>query len=155
MADQIFNMGLDEVTDLMFDLQVNSLPSNEENFQCLVSPNCQKPHLDSCKDCPFAIPNFYAVSSLVEGFKTSIFEFVKDFDPNTFDGEKTRLMNVLYKDLDHVERAMQKFGEEEVFHFFERGKEEYNELVDLIGEVQTKTGEDFEAYLTYNPIYLS
>ncbi|ACJ81543.1 hypothetical protein ACQVQT_12425 [Bacillus paranthracis] len=155
VADQIFNMGLDEVTDLMFDLQVNSLPSNEENFQCLVSPNCQKPHLDSCKDCPFAIPNFYAVSSLVEGFKTSIFEFVKDFDPNTFDGEKTRLMNVLYKDLDHVERAMQKFGEEEVFHFFERGKEEYNELVDLIGEVQTKTGEDFEAYLTYNPIYLS
>lgn len=65
-------------------------------------------------------------------------EFVKDFDPNTFDGEKTRLMNVLYKDLDHLERAMQKFGEEEVFHFFERGKEEYNELVDLIGEVQVK-----------------
>lgn len=155
VADQIFNMGLDEVTDLMFDLQVNSLPSNEENYQCLVSPNCQKPHLESCKDCPFSIPNFYAISSLVEGFKTSIFEFVKEFDPNTFDGEKTRLMNVLYKDLDHLHRAMQKFGEEEVFHFFERGKEEYNELVDLIGEVQTKTGEDFEVYLTYNPIYLS
>lgn len=50
---------------------------------------------------------------------------------------------------------MQKFGEEEVFHFFEGGKEEYNELVDLIGEVQAKTGEDFEMYLTYNPIYLS
>ena len=45
---------------------------------------------------------------------------------------------------------MQKFGEEEVFHFFEGGKEEYNELVDLIGEVQAKTGEDFEMYLTYN-----
>ncbi|GAB6452120.1 MerR family transcriptional regulator [Bacillus sp. FSL W8-0519] len=155
VADQIFNMGIDKVTDLMFDLEVNALTSNEENYQCLVSPNCQKPHLESCKDCPFAIPNFYSLSSLVEGFKTSILEFVKDFDPNTFDGEKTRLMNVLYKDLDHVERAMQKFGEEEVFHFFERGKEEYNELVDLIGEVQTKTGEDFEAYLTYNPIYLS
>ncbi|BCB37949.1 hypothetical protein BCJMU51_3505 [Bacillus cereus] len=64
-------------------------------------------------------------------------------------------MNVLYKDLDHLHRAMQKFGEEEVFHFFERGKEEYNELVDLIGEVQTKTGEDFDEYLTYNPKYLS
>ncbi|BCC00785.1 hypothetical protein BCJMU51_2844 [Bacillus cereus] len=155
VADQIFNMGLDEVTDLMFDLEVNALTSNEENYQCLVSPNCQKPHLESCKDCPFSIPNFYAVSSLVEGFKTSIFEFVKEFDPKTFDGEKTRLMNVLYKDLDHLHRAMQKFGEEEVFHFFERGKEEYNELVDLIGEVQTKTGEDFDEYLTYNPKYLS
>lgn len=155
VADKIFGMGLDEATDLMFDLQVNALPSNEENFQCLVSPNCQKPHLESCKDCPFAIPNFYALSSLVEDFQTSIFEFVKDFDPSTFDGEKTRLMNVLYKDLDHLERAMQKFGEEEVFHFFEKGKEEYNELVDLIGEVQTKTGEDFEAYLTYNPKFLS
>ncbi|BCC42309.1 hypothetical protein [Bacillus cereus] len=88
VADQIFNMGLDEVTDLMFDLEVNALTSNEENYQCLVSPNCQKPHLESCKDCPFSIPNFYAVSSLVEGFKTSIFEFVKEFDPKTFDGEK-------------------------------------------------------------------
>ncbi|MFV0951166.1 hypothetical protein BAU29_19575 [Bacillus sp. P14-1] len=155
VADQIFNMGIDKVTDLMFDLQVNTLTSNEENYQCLVSPNCQKPHLESCKDCPFAVPNFYSLSSLVEGFKTSIFEFIRDFDPNTFDGEKTRLMNVLYKDLDHVERAMQKFGNEEVFHFFERGKEEYNELVDLIGEVQTKTGEDFDKYLTYNPKYLS
>lgn len=155
VADQIFNMGIDKVTDLMFDLEVNSLTSNEENYQCLVSPNCQKPHLESCKDCSFAIPNFYSLSSLVEGFKTSIFEFVKEFDPTTFEGEKTRLMNVLYKDLDHLHRAMQKFGEEEVFHFFERGKEEYNELVDLIGEVQTKTGEDFEVYLTYNPIYLS
>ncbi|WP_412838867.1 hypothetical protein [Bacillus paranthracis] len=54
-----------------------------------------------------------------------------------------------------MHRAMQKFGEEEVFHFFERGKEEYNELVDLIGEVQVKTGEDFDEYLTYNPKYLS
>ncbi len=88
VADRIFSMGLDEVTDLMFDLQVNALPSNEENFQCLVSPNCQKPHLESCKDCPFAIPNFYAISSLVEGFKTSIFEFVKDFESDTFEGEK-------------------------------------------------------------------
>ncbi|BCC54054.1 helix-turn-helix domain-containing protein [Bacillus cereus] len=155
VAEQIFNMGIDKVTDLMFDLEVNALTSNEEDYQCLVSPNCQKPHLESCKDCPFSIPNFYAISSLVEGFKTSIFEFVKEFDPNTFDGEKTRLMNVLYKDLDHLHRAMQKFGEEEVFHFFEGGKEEYNELVDLIGEVQAKTGEDFEMYLTYNPIYLS
>ncbi|HFK1475471.1 hypothetical protein [Bacillus paranthracis] len=155
VADQIFNMGLDEVTDLMFDLEVNALTSNEEDYQCLVSPNCQKPHLESCKDCPFAVPNFYSLSSLIEGFKTSIFEFVRDFDPNTFEGEKTRLTNVLYKDLDHLHRAIQKFGEEEVFHFFERGKEEYNELVDLIGEVQTKTGEDFDEYLTYNPKYLS
>ncbi|MFA2839688.1 hypothetical protein AB1I77_00210 [Bacillus paranthracis] len=155
VADQIFNMGIDKVTELMFDLQANVLTSNEENYQCLVSPNCQKPHLESCKDCPFAVPNFYAISSLVKDFKTSIFEFVTDFDPNTFEGEKTRLMNVLYKDLDHLERAMQRFGEEEVFHFFEGGKEEYNELVDLIGEVQTKTGEDFDKYLTYNPKYLS
>ncbi len=81
-------MGLDEVTDLMFDLEVNALTSNEEDYQCLVSPNCQKPHLESCKDCPFAVPNFYSLSSLIEGFKTSIFEFVRDFDPNTFEGEK-------------------------------------------------------------------
>lgn len=41
VADKIFSMGLDEVTELMFDLQVNALVSNEENYQCLVSPNCQ------------------------------------------------------------------------------------------------------------------
>ena len=41
VADQIFGMGLDKVTDLMFDLEVNALTSKEENYQCLVSPNCQ------------------------------------------------------------------------------------------------------------------
>ena len=70
-------MGIDKVTDLMFDLEVNALTSNEENYQCLVSPNCQKPHLDSCKDCSFAVPNFYSLSSLVEGFKTSILSLLE------------------------------------------------------------------------------
>ena len=71
-------MGIDKVTDLMFDLEVNALTSNEEDYQCLVSPNCQKPHLESCKDCPFSIPNFYAISSLVEGFKTSILSSLRN-----------------------------------------------------------------------------
>ncbi|MEH7158306.1 hypothetical protein [Neobacillus drentensis] len=155
VADEIFRMGLDEVTDLMFDLEVNALPSHEENFQCIVSPDCHKPELESCKDCPFAVPNFYAISSLVEGVKGTILEFIRDFEPSTFEGEKTRLMNHLYKDMDGLERAMQKFGKTEVFRFFDNGEEEYNGLLDLLDELQYRTGEDFEQYLTYNPIYLT
>ena len=155
VADKIFSMGLDEVTDLMFDLEVNALPSHQENFQCVFSPDCQKPELESCKDCPFAVPNFYAISSLVEGVKGTIFEFIREFEPDAFESEKTHLMNCLYKDMDNLERAMQKFGQSEVFNFFEKGEEEYNELLNLLDELQSQTIDDFEKYLTYNPIYLT
>jgi hypothetical protein len=155
VADKIFSMGLDEVTDLMFDLEVNALPSHEENFQCLISPDCKKPELDSCKDCPFAVPNFYAISSLVEGVRGNILEFIRDFEPDAYEGEKARLMNCLYRDMDNLERAMQKFGKSEVFKFFDNGEEEYNQLLDLLDELQYSTGEDFEKYLTYKPIFLT
>jgi hypothetical protein len=156
VADKIFSMGLDKVADLMFDLEVNSLPSREENFQCIVaSDGCQKPELESCKDCPFSVPNFYTISSLVEGVKTTILEFINEYEPSCFEGEKTHLMNGLYKDMDNLERAMQKFGQSEVFNFFENGEEEYNELLNLLDQLQTQNGEEFEKYLTYNPIFLS
>ena len=61
VADKIFSMGLDEVTELMFDLQVNALVSNRKlPMSCL--SELSKPELDSCKDCPFAVPNFYSLS---------------------------------------------------------------------------------------------
>ncbi|GAE28424.1 membrane spanning protein [Halalkalibacter wakoensis JCM 9140] len=154
VAEKILSMGIDKVSSLMFDLETNVLPSQDENFQCIVSPECQKPELDSCKDCPFSVPNFYAISSLVEGVKESVYEFVKEIEPSSFEGEKTRLMNCLYKDMDNLERAMQKFGQNEVFNFFENGEEEYNQLLNLLDEVQSRTSEDFEQYLTYSPIYL-
>ncbi|MCL7747048.1 hypothetical protein [Halalkalibacter alkaliphilus] len=154
VAEEILRMGIDEVSNLMFDLETNTLPSQNEHFQCIVSPNCRKPELDSCKDCPFAVPNFYAISSLVEGVRESIFNFVREFETHSFEGEKTRLMNCLYKDMDNLERAMQRFGQAEVFNFFENGVEEYNQLLNLLDELQSKTGEEFEKYLTFNPIYL-
>lgn len=153
VADEIFEMGLDKVTDLKFDLQVGALPSHSENIQCLFS-ECRIREME-CKDCPYGVMNFYAIASLVEGIKTTIIEFVREFESDTFEGEKTRLMNVLYKDMDNLERAMQKFGEETVFNFFKGGKEEYNALLDLLDEVQSRTGEDIEKYLTYNPVYLA
>jgi hypothetical protein len=155
VADEIYSMGLDKALEIMDDLKINALASNEENFQCLVSPDCRYPELESCKDCPFSIPNFYAISSLVKGVKLTILEFISEFSPNTFEGEKTRLMNSLYRDMDNLEHAMQKFGQLEVFNFFEGGKEEYDSLLDLIDELQSRTGEEFEKYLTYNPIYLN
>ncbi|MDP9740686.1 UNVERIFIED_ORG: hypothetical protein QFZ59_002516 [Bacillus sp. B2I3] len=154
VTDEIFKMGLDKVTDLMFDLEVGALPSHEENIQCLFSGDCRNPELE-CKDCPYSVMNFYAISSLVEGIKTNIHEFFREFEADSFEGEKTRLMNVLYKDMDNLERAMQKFGEETVFNFFKDGKEEYDGLLDLLDQVQSRTGEDFERYLTYTPAYLN
>ncbi|MED3957710.1 hypothetical protein P4605_10295 [Priestia aryabhattai] len=155
VADKIFSMGIDEVNNLMFDLQTNTLTSREENFQCIVSPDCQKPELESCKECPFAIPNFYALASITSSFKDSIFNFVRDFEPDSFEGEKTRLVNILYRDLDNLERAMQKFGQTEVLNFFQGGKEEYNNLLELIDKLQSETVDDFEKHLTYKPMFLA
>ena len=154
VADKIFKMGIDEASDLLFDLNTNSLPSCEEHIQCLVSEEgCQKPELDSCKSCPYAIPNFYALTAMAESIKTTIKEFVDEYNPTCFEGEKTKLLNFLYIEMDNFERAIQKFGKDEVFRFFAGGEDEYNSLLDLLDNMDAE--EDFEKYLTYTPLFLS
>lgn len=154
VADKIFKMGIDEVSELLFDLNTNALPSCEKHIQCFVSKEgCQKPELDSCTICPYAVPNFYALTAMVESIKTTIKEFVEEYDPSCFKGEKTRLLNFLYIEMDNFERAIQKYGKDEVFKFFAGGEDEYNSLLDLLDNMDAE--EDFEKYLTYTPLFLS
>lgn len=153
VADRIFNMGIDKATELLFDLNANLLPSREENIQCIVSSEgCLKRGLD-CKSCQYAVPNFYAIASLIESIKTTIKDFIEDYDPESSEVEKTHLMNSLYIEMDNFERAVQKFGKEEVFRFFEGGEQEYNELLDLLDTINT--AEDLDSFLTYQPLYLN
>ncbi|WP_394548147.1 hypothetical protein [Priestia aryabhattai] len=152
VAEMIFSMGLDEVTALMFDLNANLLPSREGNIQCIVAEKgCQKPQYE-CRSCPYSVPNFYTLSSLAESVKSTIKEFVEEYEADSFPAEKTRLMNFLYIEMDNFERAIQMFGKEEVFKFFEGGEDEYNNLLELL---DIEDADEFEKYLTYNPLFLS
>ena len=78
---------------------------------------------------------------------------MEEYDPSCFKGEKTRLLNFLYIEMDNFERAIQKYGKDEVFKFFAGGEDEYNSLLDLLDNMDAE--EDFEKYLTYTPLFLS
>lgn len=153
VAEQIFNLGIDKTTELLFDINSNMLPSHIENVQCIVAEKGCKYIGRDCLSCPFAIPNFYAISALVTSVKDAIKEFVEDYDQDSGVAEKTRLMNFLYIEMDNFERAIQKFGKDEVFKFFEGGEEEYNNLLNLLDAINTN--EDLEKYLTFTPVHLS
>ncbi|WP_129691308.1 hypothetical protein [Gottfriedia acidiceleris] len=154
VADIIFNLGIDGATDLMFDLNANALPSRQENVQCLLaSDGCIRPELENCLDCQYSVPNFLAISTLSENIKSTIIDFIEEYDPTSFEAEKTKLMNHLFIDMDNFERAIQRFGKSEVFKFFDGGEEKYNELLNLLDNIVLE--KDYEKYLTYNPVYLN
>ncbi|MGO4270079.1 hypothetical protein AB4Z22_09585 [Paenibacillus sp. TAF58] len=143
-------MGFEEAVDLLFKLNLGLLPSKQPYFQCLVSEEkCIRKGLD-CKNCHYSIPNFYALSSLVESIENLLRNLKHSILNEEHEAEITRTLNRLYMQFDLLEEAQYKFGNEEVFKFFQGGKEGFFELLSSIDEVNMVV--DIEKYITYRQV---
>ena len=81
-----------------FDLvNLGLLPSKEENYQCIYG-KCIFEERD-CNKCPLSIPHFYAISQICRRVSKTIKSYEKLFNNTSYEGEKTRLANLLYSDL--------------------------------------------------------
>ncbi|QCX97401.1 hypothetical protein EJ379_22750 [Bacillus cereus ATCC 14579] len=149
IGDMILNIGKEAVIDYLFKLNCNVLPSREEHIQCLVSETgCIYP-AKSCKQCVYAIPNFYALSAITESISSHLKSFTEQFENTPYNTERIKLANLLYMEMDILHDACVSFGKEEVFQFFEKKQEGYFELLALLDNLELE--KDIEEYLTYVP----
>ncbi|MGR5961865.1 hypothetical protein ACT7DN_09425 [Bacillus paranthracis] len=87
VVDYIRGKTLEEATRELHLLYTEQLPSRNENVHCLFGKSgCKNTHLENCFHCPYAIPTFYALSSLGE----SIVARIKDYVNETRTGMKLK-----------------------------------------------------------------
>ena len=151
VMEKIMRMDLHEVKEYLFKISANLLPSKEGHVQCLVSETeCLHLETRTCHSCSYAIPNFYAISAITK----SITDLLQNFG-NTFKStggkaydktQKTKLSNILLKEIDLLREACDTFGEEEVLSFFEGGEQGYNVLLESLNQVAAA---DVESHRTY------
>lgn len=146
VVDLLLSKGQDETLDFLFKINAGLLPSKQDNVQCILSESgCIKPQQKECHNCSFSVPNFYSLSALTLSIQSTLEQFNVSFHNTNLPAEKTRLVNLLYKKMDLLVDSCKKFGESEVFKFFEGEKEGYFKLLENLGELS----EEVEEYLTY------
>lgn len=140
VSEMIINMGFEEATNYMFKLNAQLLPSKEINVQCLIGvENCNKHHL-SCMNCPMAIPNIYALSSLSKSLLNRIDVLTNlDYEENT--AEKTKTANFFLIEMDQWKRAIDKFGKQSVYQFIDGGSEF---LKEKLRKISTETVNQYQ-----------
>lgn len=113
----IRTMSKEEVNSLFQRTLTSQLSSKEKGYQCLVSESDCKFPGRTCTVCPLAIPNFYALSALIEGIFKKIDVIEKSLNEDLPVAEKTRLANWIALDLDLLEDAQKKYGKQEITLF--------------------------------------
>lgn len=143
------NKETEEVFDTLNKLHKNLLPGKDDNFQCIVSEEgCLNTGLD-CKNCVYAVPNFYAIANIVSSVTNTLNNFNNEFFKSKFEVEKIKKVNLLFMELDILHEAIIKFGEDVILEFFEGGKQEYINLLDLLDDVNSD--KPIHEYSTYTP----
>jgi len=147
---QLFiNKGSKEAFKTLNKLQKNFLPGKDDDFQCIVSEKgCLNTGLD-CKNCVYSVPNFYATANIVSSVTNTLKQFENDFNNTNFEIEKTKQVNLLFMELDILDDAVNKFGEDVVFGFFEGSKQGYIKLLDLLNDIDSE--KPIHKYATYTP----
>lgn len=141
--------GSNKAFDTLNRLQKGFLPGKDQNFQCIVSEQgCLNTGLD-CKNCVYSVPNFYATANIVSSVANKLKQFEHNFYNTSFDVEKIKEVNLLFMELDILDDAINKFGEDVVLEFFEGNKQGYLELLDLLNDVDSD--KPIHEYATYTP----
>ncbi|APB70040.1 hypothetical protein PPYC1_06565 [Paenibacillus polymyxa] len=109
-----------EAFEFVRKLYLNEMPSKEKQIQCFSSPTCHKPSKDyKCTSCSFAIPNMYSLTALASDIK----DCMKKYREARTSGSKDKYYLSLSRSLDLLIQALNEFGEELTWTFFEGGEQ--------------------------------
>ncbi len=149
IIELFISKGSEEAFETLNKLQKNFLPGKDEDFQCIVSEKgCLNTGLD-CKNCVYSVPNFYATANIVSSVTNTLGQFKYDFNNTNFEVEKIKQVNLLFMELDILNDAVNKFGEDVVLGFFEGSKQEYIRLLDQLNDIDSE--KPIHEYATYSP----
>lgn len=131
LMDKLLSLTPDQALEHMRKMYLGHMPSKNLDAQCLIFPNCHRPsNMFSCNQCPFAVHNIYAITSIFNEFDDSIQRY-KNTNKN---GVKQREQNTIFKLQNLLIKAIEKFGEDYVFSFYTGGENVFVQQLVLIEE---------------------
>ncbi|MFJ7817764.1 hypothetical protein ACIQYX_18130 [Bacillus toyonensis] len=131
LMDKLLSLTPNQAFEYMRKMYLGHMPSKKIDAQCLIYPNCHRPsNMFSCNQCPFAVHNVYALTSIFNEFDDSIQRY-KNTNKN---GVKQREQNTIFKLQNLLIKAIEKFGEDYVFSFYTGGENAFVQQLVLIEE---------------------
>lgn len=135
VIDIIRGLEKDEITYLNNQLNMGLLYSKTNCVQCIISPaDCIYQERDNCIGCPFAVYNFYALSTITEKILQHIKKLVENYGKYEYKGDLERDSILFIKDLKLFKEAESKFGDS-IYDFFNITKEEFEGMLRSIPSI--------------------
>lgn len=126
----------EQLEEMYMSAKLGVNPAKEQDMLCLFSQCKMEAEGDNrtCHRCPYAIHHFYSLSALGGRITNKITKFNHKFVVAKTDGERTRLANLLYGDLDLLTAAIAKFGKHMVSEFIVES--DLNELREHLSTIE-------------------
>jgi hypothetical protein len=110
-----------EAFEFVRKIYLNQMPSKIKNVQCFSYPTCHRPSCEySCFSCPFSIPNSYSLIALQKDLSSRIAKLRGSSSTGSTKKERKMLMH----GLDLLSQAINEFGEDFVWTFFDGGQQQ-------------------------------
>ncbi|MCR8659170.1 hypothetical protein [Paenibacillus endoradicis] len=118
-----------EAFELVRKIYLRELPSKEKHIQCLTYPGCfRESNQFDCKSCKYSIPNYMAISALFDEFIIKVNSFKAAKTTGTRKREEKFLKNLMTS----IGYAIDTFGEDFVWSFYEGGERGFEEKLKSI-----------------------
>lgn len=102
-------LSLSERNELLCLISLEQLPAKKKFWQCILG-NCLYLNRE-CDACPFAIPNIYSLIKVVENLEKYLTQYENMLINNTLLGERKRITNLIFRNLNILGAAKRNFGE--------------------------------------------
>lgn len=130
VMSRLAKLSKESLIELIVKIFKGEMPSKTENAQCITSPNCEYPRLNSCYSCPNIIPKNYLFIELSGEFD----RLIKSIETTEHDAIRKKESYFLLNLLLLIDEGINFFGEEYIQAFLNiqhvRGK--LSQLADKI-----------------------
>ena len=131
LMDKLLFLTPDQALEHMRKMYLGRMPAKNPDAQCLIYPECHRiSNQYSCNQCPFAVHNVYVLTAIFNEFEDSIQRY-KNTNKN---GVKQREQNTILKIQDLLINAIEKFGEDYVFSFYDEGETAFLQQLSFLEE---------------------
>ncbi|MFY8295420.1 MULTISPECIES: hypothetical protein [Bacillus cereus group] len=134
LSSELLTLKPHDALELARKMYLGEMPAKQNNVQCLTYPKChRKSNQFSCHSCVFAVHNVYALTAIFNEFE----ERVKIYAEAKKSGIRKREIKIIVNIQDVILEAINQFGQEYVFSFYNGGETEFERKLGLLeGEVE-------------------
>ncbi|PGU51920.1 hypothetical protein COD70_26280 [Bacillus cereus] len=129
LSSELLTLKPHDALELVRKMYLGEMPAKQNNVQCLTYPKChRRSNQFSCHSCVFAVHNVYALTAIFNEFE----ERVKIYVETNKIGIRKREIKIIVNIQDVILEAINQFGQEYVFSFYNGGETEFVRKLGLL-----------------------